>query len=114
LASGEADGRGLGRGVGRAPKRRAGKTDRGALTGGSRRSVREKGGGKGNGGRGGWALSGPVWPARVFVFLLLFKNINKYIFKKSKKIIIIIPKLFITKILICGPIFLYYLIGFSI
>jgi hypothetical protein len=47
-----------------------------------------------------------------FFFFFLFKNINKYIFKILKTIIII-PKLFITKIFF-GPIFLYYLIGFSI
>jgi hypothetical protein len=41
----------------------------------------------------------------IFLFFL-FKNINKYIFNNSK-IIKIIPKLFITKIFILGPIFLF-------
>jgi hypothetical protein len=78
---------------------------------------------RGGGGRPvGWAPNGPnstrvrVFRICSFLFLFfsfLFKNINKYIFKNSK-IIIIISKLFITKIFIFGPIFIYYLIGFSL
>jgi hypothetical protein len=49
-----------------------------------------------------WALAGP---ARVrvskFFFSFLFQNVNKYILNKF---IIIIPKLFITKLFIFGPI----------
>jgi hypothetical protein len=51
---------------------------------------------------------GPDGPVRVRVscfsfFSFLFKNVNKYILK-ILKIIIIISKLFITKIFIFGPI----------
>jgi hypothetical protein len=47
------------------------------------------------------------------VFSFLFQNINKYILK-ILKIMVFIPKLFINKILICEPLLLYYLIGFSL
>jgi hypothetical protein len=49
----------------------------------------------------------------LFFFSFLFQNINKYILK-ILKIMVFIPKLFINKILICEPLLLYYLIGFSL
>jgi hypothetical protein len=77
--------------------------------------------GREGGGDGGasswayWAEMAGLARVSVFVFLcFLFLFKNKHIFLKKSKIIIIIPKLFITKIFIFGPIFLYYLIGFSI
>jgi hypothetical protein len=68
---------------------------------------------RGGGGRlAGWSPNGPN-SARVRVFricffiFLFYSKILINIFLKILKIIIIIPKLFITKIFIFGPIFLY-------
>jgi hypothetical protein len=87
--------------------------------GGAHLAVREQEGSIGRRRRFGWlGRCGPKWPVRlgfrVFFFFFFF-SISKYKYiLKNLKIIIIIPKLFITKIFIFGPIFLYYLIGFSL
>jgi hypothetical protein len=52
--------------------------DEGALTGGPHTSVREGGGRRW---RGCWALVGWLGFLFFFFFSILFKNINKYIFK---------------------------------
>jgi hypothetical protein len=77
--SGEASGRGAARAHARA------RATRRRRLGGRRRERGHKWGppiSERGYGACGWALSGPVWAARVrfFLFFLLFKNINKYIF----------------------------------
>jgi hypothetical protein len=64
-----------------------------------------RGGGVGGGGSlVKWALAGPARFRVSKFFSFLFQNVNKYILKILNKFIIIIPKLFITKIFIFGPI----------
>jgi hypothetical protein len=66
---------------------------------------------EGKWGAADWALVGRLGLGFLSLFFLFFsfllKNINKYIFVITSKIIIIIPKIFISKIFIFGPLFLY-------
>jgi hypothetical protein len=112
LPAPEADGRGRGRrGVGRGVGRFAGGGDAGEE---ETPPIRErKGGGWGAAGRLG--PGGPKWPTRkgfrfflfFFFSFLFYLKISIHMFLNNSKIIIIIPKLFLTKIFIFGPIFLY-------
>jgi hypothetical protein len=82
---------------------------------GAHLAVREREGSIGRRRRFGWlGRNGRLGLGFEFFFLFFF-SISKYKYiLKFLKIIIIIPKLFITKIFIFGPIFLYYLIEFSL